>query len=198
MHTSLIAQFCSTLAQWQWPLFGLIRQLQPTQQLVNISQANGMITVVSEASVQKDKNSGFAWVIAHHEWTLWRGVGLAPGHEDDIYLGRAEAFGLLASLTFLQHYIQRYGCHLFPESPLQCFCDNLGLITTITDMMTPMIIRPNNAMNNDHDIMLAICQMAKACKLLQPTFLHSRVGDSKVYSSVNVSMTRILPILEHY
>ncbi len=139
-HTSLIAQFCSTLAQWQQPLFRPIQQLQPTKQLLSISQVNGTITVVSDASVQKDKNCGFAWVIAHNEQTLWRGVGLAPGHEDDIYLGRVEAFGLFASLTFLQHYIQSYGRYLFSASPLQCFCNNLGLITTITDMMTPMII----------------------------------------------------------
>ncbi len=89
-----------------------------------------------------------------------------------MFSGHAKAFSLFARLTFLQYYIHSYGKHQFSDSSLQCFCNNLGLITTITEMMTQMITCPNNATNNDQDIIMAICQMAAACHLLQPTFLH--------------------------
>jgi len=56
----------------------------------------GLILLVSDASVQKTKQSGFAWVITNKTITLWKGVGLAPGNAEDMYSGRAEAFGLMA------------------------------------------------------------------------------------------------------
>jgi len=57
--------------------------------------------IISNASVQKTKQSSFAWVIAQDDQSLWKGVGLAPGTADNMYSGRAEAFGLLAALLFL-------------------------------------------------------------------------------------------------
>jgi len=63
---------------------------------------SGTDFLISDASVQKSKQSRFVWTLAHDNWTLWRRVGLAPGHAEDIYSGHAEAFGLLAGLIFLK------------------------------------------------------------------------------------------------
>jgi len=95
-----------------------------------------MLTLVSDVSMQKDKQSSFAWVIAHNTDTLWRGIGLAPGHANDIYLGQAKAFGLLAGLTFLQYYISCYKPESFTPSLLHCFCNNAGVITHVMDMVS--------------------------------------------------------------
>jgi len=64
--------------------------------------------IVSNASVQNDGQSGFAWVITHNTAPLWRGLGLAPGPEVDMYSGQAEDFGLYAALSFLQYYVSCY------------------------------------------------------------------------------------------
>jgi len=48
-------------------------------------------------------------------------------------------------------------------APLQCFCDNLGLITTITDMLKKNMACPNDATNHDHDIYLATLAAVKGC-----------------------------------
>jgi len=91
------------LQSWQQPLFGPIHRHQPTDTILQTSRNKGVITLVSDTSVQNSKQSGFAWVITHKATTLWKGVGVAPGPAEDIYLGQAEAFGLIAGLTFLQH-----------------------------------------------------------------------------------------------
>jgi len=65
----------------------------------------------------KNKQSSFAWLIMHDTTTLWKGVGLAPGTADDIHSGQAVAFGLLAGLLFLQHYIKSYDPSQFTDSP---------------------------------------------------------------------------------
>jgi len=135
-HRSLVAQFHSTLPKWQQPMFGPIRRLQPTARLRDSNQAHLPLTLVSDASVQKNKQSSFAWIIMQDTTTLWSGVGLTPGHAEDIYSGRAEAFGLLAALLFLQHYITSYGPEQFTDSPLKCFCDNAGVITNVTDLLS--------------------------------------------------------------
>jgi len=128
--------------------------------------------LVSDASVQKSKHSGFAWVISQDDLVLWKGVGLAPGMADDIYSGRAEAFGLLAGLTFLKHYIASYGTTSFMEAPLQCFCDNLGVITNVTALLTPTILRPNEMTRDDCNLYMAISEMAIQCAPMQPMLLH--------------------------
>jgi len=110
--------------------------------------------------VQKNKQSNFAWVIAHNAQPLWKGVGLAPGLAEDMYSGQAEAFGLLAGLTFLQYYIICYDKHNFQDALLQCFCDNMGVLTNIialTDTITP---RPNDTTNDDRAIYLEISIVA--------------------------------------
>jgi len=53
--------------------------------LFQLNQAGITIMLVSDASVLKDKQSSFAWVIAKDKCTLWKGVGLAPGSADNIY-----------------------------------------------------------------------------------------------------------------
>ena len=76
-----------TLENWQLPLFGSIHQLQPNPAILEVSLAGETISVISDASVQKSKQSGFAWTIAHGPRPLWKGVGVAPGTEEDLYSG---------------------------------------------------------------------------------------------------------------
>ncbi len=100
-HTSHIVQFCAMLEPWQHPLYGPICKLQPTNWLLHVCQDGSTHLLVSNASVQKNKQSRFACVINHDNTMLWKGVGLALGSADDMYSGRAEAFGILTGLLFL-------------------------------------------------------------------------------------------------
>ncbi len=117
-YRTIVEQFRMTLDSWQKLMFGPICRIQPTPCLYQANQAHGNISLISDASVQKSKQSGFTWIIAHGQSPMWCGVGLAPGPAADIYSGRAEAFGLLAGLTFLQHYIHSYGPQQFQATQL--------------------------------------------------------------------------------
>ena len=130
------------------------------------------IILVSDASVQKNKQSSFAWVITCHETILWKGVGLAPGHHEDIYSGRAEAFGVLAALLFLQHYIKSYEPTQFTDSPLTCYCDNAGVINNVNDLLSIKITRPNDSTNDDRDVYLAISDAILKCCPLTTQLCH--------------------------
>ena len=153
---SISDQLRRTLKPWQKPLFGPIYKHQPTTLLRDLCRYKHTISIISDASVQKTKQSGFAWVIAHEDRPLWKGVGLAPGTADDMYSGRAEAFGLLAALLFLAHYIESFEPPTFRDSPIDCYCDNIGVITRTTEKMSATTVRPNDSTANDSDVYTAL------------------------------------------
>jgi len=89
-----------------------------------------------------------------------------------MHSGRAEAFGVLAALIFLRHYIESYGPHLFSASTIQCYCNNSGVITTTNDLYATMITRPNDTTNDDHDVYLAINETISQCAPVTLRFIH--------------------------
>jgi len=179
MHRSIITQFCATLAPWQTPMFGKIRQLQPTAKLYVSSRDNLPLTLVSDASVQKNKQSSFAWILTQENTPLWKGVGLAPGEAEDMYSGRAEAFGLLAGLLFIEHYIASYEPAQFNDSPLKCFCDNAGVINNVSDLLSHSRVRPNDTTNDDRDVYIAIRDAISQCSPLQIQLFHVKGHQDK-------------------
>jgi len=147
--------------------------------ILKTSHNYGTITLVSDASVQNSKQSGFAWVITHKAMTLWKGVGVAPGPTDDIYSGRAKAFGLITSLTFLQHYVQSYKPTSFKATSLCCYCDNLCIINNITALLAPTIQRPNDTTADDWDVYITLQHLASECYPLRPQFIHVKGHQDK-------------------
>jgi len=170
-YRTLQQQFRTTLKTWQKPLFGTLRKLGPTYTLHNALHTQQPVNVVSDASVQKCGHSSFAWVISQQATILWRGQGLAPGPADDMHSGRAEAYGILAALLFLRHYIMCYD-PLPLDTTINCFCDNIGVITTIISMQDDSLPRPNDTTNDDRDLYMAITATISDCRPLVLHFNH--------------------------
>jgi len=171
-HKLLTDQLRSLLPQWQQLMFGPIRRIQPTNRILHLGWNLTPISIVSNALVQKMQQSGFVWIIAHDNQKLWKGVGLAPGAAEDIYLGRAEAFGLLAALLFLAHYIKSYGRANFKNALFNCFCDNIGVITQITENINAPWTYPNSAIADDNDIYMVLISTIQQCALANLQFMH--------------------------
>jgi len=55
---------------------------------------------------------------------------------------------------------------------MECFCDNLGVITTLTNMQENSIVQPNDTTANDRDIYLEITAAATWCPLLSIQYLY--------------------------
>jgi len=169
-YTTIQQQFRRQLRSWQKPMFGSIRKSHPTNTMYQRLHDKKNLIIVSDASVQKNGHSGFAWIIAEADDPLWRGQGLAPGPEEDIHSGRAEAMGLLAALIFLSYYIS---CYTPPNpSMVQCYCDNAGVITNINTTQEQSILRPNDTTANDRDLYVAIATTVQQCHPLNLQFLH--------------------------
>jgi len=136
---TLARQFRQQMPQWQRPMFGSIRKAGNTKSLLRQFLAQRPLMIISDASVQKNGNSGFAWVIAQDASTMWHGLGLTPGPVEDMYSGRAEAYGLLAAVTFLQYYLKAFEMEI-PLTTVQCFCDNAGILTNLNTLHSDPVI----------------------------------------------------------
>jgi len=159
------------LDNWRQPLFGSLQKAGTANLLYRLLRAKRPLMLVSDASVQKNGRSGFAWVIAAGKTPIWRGLGLAPGPSDDIHSGRAEAFGLLAAILFLRHYISYYPPLEF-DTTMTCHCDNSGVITNLTNLQKEPKLRPNDTMHNDMDLYLEITANARTTNRILFRFIH--------------------------
>jgi len=134
-YKTLQQQFHSFLPPWQQVLYGSLCKAYSTNTLYQHLIDKTPIMIVSDASVQNNGQSGFAWVIAKEATPLWHGLRLAPGPETDMYLGRAEAFGLFVAISFLQYYLSCYP-PLHQKQTIPCYCNNLGVITSLKSIQS--------------------------------------------------------------
>jgi len=149
-----------------------VTRIQPVYQLRDLYNNQHQVLIVTDASLQKDYWSRFTWIIAHKEHPLWKRVGLAPGPAEDMHLGQAEAFGMLEALTFLQHYILSYYPATFAAASISCYCDNNGIIATISKMTTSQIVCPNETTNDNHDVFLATNDVISNAPPISLCFIH--------------------------
>jgi len=55
---------------------------------------------------------------------------------------------------------------------IQCYCNNLGIITTLNEMKTTTITCPNDTTKDDHNMYLEIAATAHRCKPIDLQFHH--------------------------
>jgi len=178
-HFSTIQkQFRYGLLPWQKALFGSIRKAAATNTLFQLLNQSIPVMIVSNASVQKNGNGGFAWIIAQNTKLLWQGTGLVLGPEEDSYSGRAEAYGLLAAITFCTFYV---GCYEVPPhtTTIPCYCGNAGVITNLTTMKRNLRTRPNDTTNDDRDLYMAITDAASKGNALNFKDIHVKGHQDK-------------------
>jgi len=60
----------------------------------------------------------------------------------------------------------------FPSTSIKCFCYNLGIITTLTDMQNNTVVHPNDTTNDDCNVYMEILDVTTCCVLITLMFLH--------------------------
>jgi len=72
-----------------------------------------------------------------------------------MYLGCMEAFSLLPAISFIWYYLSSYQ-PLTQKVSISWFCNNVGVIQSLTTLQHDTILKLNDTTNDDHDIYLAI------------------------------------------
>ncbi len=161
----LLDRLCTPPMTWAVPLWHCIHPTAPVDALLLLLQRQKTLIISSDASVDAAKHSCCAWSI-YGEVTIWQGKGIVPGNCDDTYSGRSEAFGLLAALMFLQHYLNQFPLtQPARRTQITVYCDNGGTITNATAHSQQYKLFPNQTIADDYDVYHKIGQVV--CQLTQ-------------------------------
>jgi len=105
------------------------------------------------------KCSTFLCTISTEATKLWTGGGTSPSTQCDAFSGRSEGYGILAAITFLEHYITATKLMLpHHPTPITGYCDNNGLVQQVTNMQTDLIPNPAQTIANDYNLTNEIYQ----------------------------------------
>ncbi len=101
--------------------------------------------------------SGKAWACTQssYQYVLWKSRGI----------------WLTGCFYLPQGYL---ACFHDPALPtmIQCFCNNIGVIASLTLIQESTIAQPNDTTTNDHDLFLEITATAACCQSISFQYLH--------------------------
>ena len=130
----------------------------------------GQCFIASDGSAPKDRGS-FAWIMSNYSGErLARCSGPVFGHAISSY--RAESYGILSFLRFLCNMIRLHGTHGDKLKTPHLVCDNQGVVTTITKLLSYPSIYPNTTMAAEWDCMAQILETRQYLGPLFPTVEH--------------------------
>ena len=157
-------------ASWERHLFATLEFNQPEQRVWTILSQEPCLCA-SDGSAPHHQG-GFAWVISNQQGEqLARCSGPAFGHKISSYL--AESYGILSLLLFFHTMNQTHSDK--PKCSQQChsiYCDNEGLVTTLTKYSTYSHIYPNLTVSPEWDTIAQINETLKQLTPQQPLIVH--------------------------
>ena len=117
-------QYIDDLPEWERTLLDSSAGANSVRTLhTELNDENGQLTIMSDGG-QKGDHGTFGWAIGNARETLWTGNGIARGQPMTVH--QAEAYGKLAWICFLKHYI------IFFDIQVRCevssYCDNISII----------------------------------------------------------------------
>jgi hypothetical protein len=153
---STTLRYCITqVAHWQAPLLEHLKPKQDEQRLHHLLTQAPPITF----EVQEDLGS-FGWNIAVAQETLWHckgpTFGLLPGSF------RAESYGMMSALLFLDTYFKPYGTQLDATTILKFYCDSSSLLKRIARTHNRSWINPTTCLAADFDLESGIIDLLLA------------------------------------
>jgi len=138
------------------------------------------VLLASDAVLDGAKFSTFSWMI-YCDIVLWQGEGIVPGHVEDVYAGRSEAFGILTALRFIAHYLEFYP-RLFTQKPsMTLYCDSQSVLDQIEKLKDPMNLSPRMTNTNDYDVYATIVETLNCLQLVSVNFLHVKGHQDQPY-----------------
>ena len=170
--TNVVTKFPHTVDNmhpWERHLLLDITFLKPEEDIWSYL-CQGQCFAASDGSAPKGKGS-FAWVLSNATGErMARCSGPVFGYSISSY--RAESYGMLSFLRFLLHMVGIHGPPGQQLTPPHLVCDNLGLVTTVSRILTYPHIFPNTTMEPEWDCIAQILATMNHLDAQAPTIAH--------------------------
>jgi hypothetical protein len=149
------------LAHWQTPLLQHLTHQQNKQHLHQLlsKETPTNFEIASDGGAREDLGS-FEWNIALAQTTLGKckgpTFGLLPGSF------RAESYGMLSALLFLDTYFKHYDTKLNATTILKFYCDSSLLLKRVARAQNQSWLNPTTCLASDFDLESGIMELIKA------------------------------------
>jgi hypothetical protein len=176
--------YVSSLDPWERMLLQRIHFLHQWpfdihQQLSDAPSA----TLVSDGGADHFQGSA-GWVIAVGNRRIIQGQCLVPGFDPRSY--RAEGYGMIGGLLFLRHLCLYCG-HLQLLPLHKMYCDNLGLVTKVNELLSFRLAPRQAALHSEFDLLATIHDLLRDFSLT-PAISHVKghQDDHKPYEDLSL------------
>jgi hypothetical protein len=149
--TDTIYEYIDTLDTWKRPLLEHLECISDKQRLHEILSSGDSIkfTLASDGGARHNLGS-FGWELAIDREILWQCKGPAFGLRPGSF--RAESYGFISALLFLQAYIQHFNTTIDPTVPHDFFCDSESLLKRIQRGLHRSWVNPSHCLASDFDL----------------------------------------------
>jgi hypothetical protein len=134
--------------------------VQPIDRLQSLLESGDTLQLylVSDGGAKDDLGS-FGWELAIGRTVLWTCKGPTFGLDPRSF--RAESYGLISVLVFLDHYLQFF--HVIVSATVEhlFYCDNKGLINRIDSSMNYSWTNPNHCLASESDLESGILEILR-------------------------------------
>jgi hypothetical protein len=151
-------EMLQALPYWQSSLLAHLDWFNNPDSLKQLLECGDTLQLylVSDGGAKGDLGS-FGWALSVGRSILWTCMGptfgLVPGSF------RAESYGLLSVLLFMDHYLRFFQVNVSDAVEHLFYCDNKGLIDRITNSMTRTWKNPNHCLASEYDLESGIVEI---------------------------------------
>jgi len=166
---------------WESKLWAHIQVQTRIPDLYQHLNIGKQITISSDAAMNPNRDSSFAWLIATHQ-PLWQGEGAVPGPVEDAHTSRSEAYGLLTALRFLAHYLKHFPLIYHLTRTIVAYCDNSSTVSRVESLLKEKPPLTRSTMLDDYDVYAEIAHTTWSIHPLCIQYIHIKGHQDKKQS----------------
>jgi hypothetical protein len=136
---------------WQSSLLEHLDSIQHVGRLKELLESGETLKLylISDGGAKDDLGS-FGWELSIGRLVLWQGKGPTFGLDPGSF--RAESYGMLSVLLFLEFYIQFFQVSVTESIEHLFYCDNKGLVNRISASQDRSWQNPNHCLASEADL----------------------------------------------
>ena len=150
-NAETFTDYIATLEEWKLPLLEHLECVSCVNRLHDLLSSGQSIkfTLASDGGARDDLGS-FGWIIAIGHEVLWKCKGPTFGLRPGSF--RAESYGLLSALLFLQAYLDYFATAIGQNTTHDFFCDSDSLLQRIQRALNRSWVNPSHCLASDYDL----------------------------------------------
>jgi hypothetical protein len=184
-NSDTLADHITTLPLWERDLIApAMEGFLPDSSLYEVLHKRNVNILVASDGGHVDAYGSFGWLIGKQAEIIWDCQGIARGYPMQSY--RAEGYGRMSLLLFLNHYIHYHGIQPAEDLRVTSYCDNSSLLETKEEFHNRDVDSTSWYLKPDHDVIMTLNEIRKKLPFTLITrHVKGHQDDEREYDDLN-------------